>query len=982
MERLCFIFPNRRSMAFFHSKWLAGAVKAAGKPVISPQMLTMNDFFCRVSGVCVTDRVSLLLTLHECYRSVNEKAESLDDFIFWGDMILSDFDDTDKYLASPRNLFANVADFRKMQDDMSYLSEAQKEAMTRFMEHFRTPGRMPAADSHGAKGRFLMMWNLMYPLYEEFNKVLKSKNMAYEGMAYREFAGRLGKESVGDILKETFPLVDKFVFVGLNALNECERKVMGKMRDASLAEFCWDFSSSMIRDPQNRSAMFMSRNVRDFPQAFEIDPGIAGKACPTYMGQDVNMPDINVISVSSATGQVKYLPHILSEIRDRNGDAPADWSETAVVLPDEGLLIPVLNTIPPYIEDINVTMGCPMSGSGIYALMNQVMALQIHLRMREGKCSFYHRQVWQIMSSGVVRAVMGEEAVALAARIKKEARLYVLQEDLASVWPFNVIFRPVLTDPKLASDIQIKALEEYQLEILGTFGAKLSGMGEMSLETHFAKQYYLCVNRLKGLTLNILPVTYMRLLQQLAGTVTVPFNGEPLKGLQIMGPLESRALDFKNIVIFSCNEGVFPRRSVSSSFIPPELRKGFGLPTYENQDAVWAYYFYRMIQRPEKVWLVYDSRTEGLKSGEESRYIKQLEYLYRYPKLTRSVIRSRVDTTVTEDSVKKDDNALKIIRSMTFSASAVRKYLSCPASFYYSSVLKLKPESEVQESMDGGMVGNVFHNTMYALYTGGDARLPDFDMSRDNVREKIHEPLKFITDGYVRSLMSGKGMIRDKIRALIRKELNTDEISGRNLVMENVINRYVMKTLECDLKLMKDNSVDRFSIIGLEMEWHWTFAGFRFNGFIDRMDSIHPGTVRIVDYKTGRHFEDNEVNINDDNAEQVAEGLFGQDVKDRPGIAFQMYLYDRFAREGNAGHGENPLKRSGPIPDVENVIYHIPSLFISGPVASRECVRFDEIVSEKLSGLMSEISDPDTGFRRTSETSVCSYCDFRKICGR
>ena len=980
---LCFVFPNRRSMVFFR-KWLSETAKndPQSKVFTMPELLTMNDFFYKVSGAAVTDRVSLLLELYDCYKALNPKAESLDDFIFWGDVILGDFDDTDKYLASPKQLFTNVADFKEIQDDYAYLSETQEEAIRNFISHFRKGGKLTVnigSESPDVKERFLMIWNLLYPLYTSFNSALTEKGKAYEGMVYRSFVERLKTESARDILKAAFPRSDKFVFVGLNALNECEKAVMRKMRDASLAEFCWDYSSEMIQDPMNRASMFMSSNVVEFPQAFSIDPGKAsgGSFVNAGVTEPENGPKIHVMSVPSSVGQTKQLPSLLAPVAEQKKGGQEDWSDTAIVLPDESLLIPVLNTLPLEIGTVNVTMGYPMSGSDIYSLMNNISALQLHVRKQKDGWAFYHKQVWSIFSSGIISSMMDGQARQRVKVIKTAAKYYIPQSDFAGIELFELIFRPVVTDAKATSAEQIKAFAQYQLDVLSDLGAKMTRMSGMELEVHFAKQYYLSVNRLKSQVLSILPMTYTRLLQSLIGGISVPFNGEPLKGLQIMGPLETRALDFKNLIVLSCNEGTFPHRSVSSSFIPPELRKGFGLPTYENQDAVWAYYFFRMIQRAENVWLLYDSRTEGLKSGEESRYIKQLEYQYKYPLMDRSVVGYDLKIPEGEDVIEKTDEDVEIMKKMTFSASSIEKYLSCPAKFYYTYVKRLKVETEVSESLDNSMLGIVFHDTMLALYKGGEALQAEFDMSRENVLANVKKPLEVITKQYIEWLLSQKKeIIGPKIRTLIKRQLNADEIAGRNLVFEEILNKYVVKTLQTDLALMEEYNTDRFRIIGLELERFWDFNGHKFKGYIDRMDSFRDDEVRIVDYKTGK-VDEKEVKINDENADGVVDALFSPDTKskNRPEIAVQLFVYDRFAEK-----------------DVEdksvlNVLYPISRLFSSSELASnilssRECPDFDNKVTEKLEGLFAEMMDTGTDFRRTKDSDTCKYCDFKKICGR
>lgn len=980
---LCFVFPNRRSMVFFR-KWLSETAKndPQSRVFTMPELLTMNDFFYKVSGSAVTDRVSLLLELYDCYKALNPKAESLDDFIFWGDVILGDFDDTDKYLASPKQLFTNVADFKEIQDDYAYLSETQEEAIRNFISHFRKGGKLTVnigSESPDVKERFLMIWNLLYPLYTSFNSALTEKGKAYEGMVYRSFVERLKNESARDILKAAFPRSDKFVFVGLNALNECEKAVMRKMRDASLAEFCWDYSSEMIQDPMNRASMFMSSNVVEFPQAFSIDPGKAsgGSFVNAGVTEPENGPKIHVMSVPSSVGQTKQLPSLLAPVAEQKKAGLADWSDTAIVLPDESLLIPVLNTLSLEIGTVNVTMGYPMSGSDIYSLMNNISALQLHVRKQKDGWAFYHKQVWSIFSSGIIASMMDGQARQRVKEIKTAAKYYIPQSDFAGIELFELIFRPVVTDAKATSAEQIKAFAQYQLDVLSALGAKMTRMSGMELEVHFAKQYYLSVNRLKSQVLSILPMTYTRLLQSLIGGISVPFNGEPLKGLQIMGPLETRALDFKNLIVLSCNEGTFPHRSVSSSFIPPELRKGFGLPTYENQDAVWAYYFFRMIQRAENVWLLYDSRTEGLKSGEESRYIKQLEYQYKYPLMDRSVVGYDLKIPEGEDVIAKTDEDVEIMKKMTFSASSIEKYLSCPAKFYYTYVKRLKVETEVSESLDNSMLGTVFHDTMLALYKGGEALQAEFDMSRENVLANVKNPLEVITKQYIEWLLSQKKeIIGPKIRTLIKRQLNADEIAGRNLVFEEILNKYVVKTLQTDLALMEEYNTDRFRVIGLELERLWNFKGHKFKGYIDRMDSFRDDEVRIVDYKTGK-VDEKEVKINDENADGVVDALFSPDTKskNRPEIAVQLFVYDRF------------VEKDVEDKSVLNVLYPIPRLFSSPELASnilssRECPDFDDKVTEKLEGLFAEMMDTGTDFRRTKDSDTCKYCDFKKICSR
>ncbi|MBQ0149200.1 MAG: PD-(D/E)XK nuclease family protein [Bacteroidales bacterium] len=932
IDRTCFIFPNRRSLVFF-TRYLAECLKGSSKPVFTPKMFTMNDFFFRVSGKRATDKVNLLLCLYDCYKSLYPKAESLDEFIFWGDVLLSDFDDVDKYLVNPRDLFANVSDFKSIQDTYSYLTDTQRTAIENFLRHFREDGRLTVdigSVNPDVKGRFLQIWDILYPLYTRFNEALSARGDAYEGQAYRELADRIAEESASDVLSEVFPEQDTFVFVGLNALNECEKKVMRRMRDAGLAQFCWDYSSKMIRDRRNKSSFFMSSNVTEFPQAADWD-----------CGETSALPEINVLSVPSSTGQAKQLPGILSGI----GEVGID---TAIVLPDENLLIPVLNSIPEQVRDINVTMGYPMGGSEFYSLLNDICTMQLHLRQKDGEWYFYHRQVWAIFSNSIFKVAAGEEGRQRMAAVKSGAKYYIPEADLRGIPVFDLVFKAVAADARIADASVIHALEDYQSAVIRGLALSLRDDPDMAIELEFAKEYYLAVNRLRRIDLPVLPATYFRLLVQIVGTASVPFKGEPLKGLQIMGPLETRALDFDNLIILSCNEGVFPRRSVSSSFIPPELRKGFGLPTYEYQDAVWAYYFYRMIQRASRIWMLYDSRTENMKSGEESRYIKQLE-LHFGAGLRRCIAKSVISETEEPGDIAKTEADVETVRESSLSASALQNYLSCPAKFYYHTVKKLRPDDEVAESLDAGMIGNVFHATMEDIYSGRDT----------------------VTAGYVRDRMKDRKGIAAIIRGHVKEELNTIEVSGRNLIFEEVVLQYVLKVLSRDLEHMKACGVDCFSVLGLELTLPWEFHGFRFKGIIDRLDSFLPGTVRVVDYKTGK-VEDADIHINDSNASEVVEKLFGQDNSKRPKIALQLFLYDRFVRS---------LSRFGDC-DLVNSIYQTSGLFVNPvedvPVSEAFCA----LTEERLAAMLDEIADVRIPFRRTDDPDTCKWCDFKMLCGR
>ena len=922
IENTCFVLPSRRSVLFFR-KYLGEQIAASpvGRAMFAPEMLTVNEFFFRAGGLAETDRVRLIIELYESYRKLLPKCEPLDEFIFWGDVLLGDFDDVDKYLVSASQLFADVADFKGMEDGFTYLSETQRAAMERFMGHFKE------VESAGYKARFLRIWNVLAPLYKDFRERLRSKGMAYEGMVYRSLAE--SSEPVVDVLSRAFPKARRFAFVGLNVLSESERKVLSRMRDAGIATFCWDYSGAEVRDPANRSSLFMEDNVVRFPQAFRADP------------EGLPKTSFRAISVPSSIGQAKLLPQLL----EGSEENPIG---TAVILPDEGLLEPVLSSIPPVFGSVNVTMGRPMKGSALFSLMGEVAAMQLHLRCREGQWYFYHRQVRSIFSSGIFRRVLSPEEQQAVDGIVRGRKFYIPEEDFGAGELMRTVFRPVAADLKSNSPEQVASIAAYVREVVIAIASRMASGGGMMLELDFARRYLEAVDRLSAIRLEILPATWFRLLERVLAVSSVPFSGEPLEGLQIMGPLETRALDFDKVIILSANEGVFPRRSVSSSFIPPELRRGFGLPTYELQDSVWAYYFYRLIQRASSVTMVTDNRTEGLSTGEESRYIKQLEYHFGVP-LERMTAVAGIAPAEVPDSIEKTAEDVESLRAWHLSASALRSYLECPVRFYYSSVKRLRDDDEIAESLDARLLGNVLHGVMEKLYS---------------------VPGGVVTLDFLHGVRKDKARLLAMIDEGIKKELRSIEVSGRDLVTREVILKFILDILKADCDYMASKGVGRIRILGLEAPVKGRICGFEFVGTVDRLDSVEDGLVRVIEYKTGGVSEE-ESYVHDGSVEKTVESLFARGSGDRPEISLQVYLYDALLDRKVIGERK-----------ILNSVYSVIRLPKEGVRVWPATDRFASLMSEKLEALLGEIADTSVPFKRTENTKTCEWCDFKTLCGR
>lgn len=939
ISRLVFVFPSHRASLFF-KKYLGEQVQQRGTmPVFSPLNLSIDEFFSRFSSSEHADNLTLLLKLYGCYKEIcnsrGVNCEPLDEFVFWGNVILADFDDIDKYDIDAAQILCNVSELKATGGDLSYLNERQEQAIRRFIGYFEKDGEY--------KLRFARLWNMLGELYEKFNESLHDDGLCYGGAMYRRIASDFEKQGAEQMFAEAFPGYDKVVFCGLNVLSTTEKKVLTRLRNLGLAEFCWDYCSPWIQDARNKSSLKMSENMADYPQAFELEK------CET-------VPVIDVVEVPSGVGQVKVVSDMLLR-----GDIPAD-ERTAVVLPDENLLQPMLNSLPPNVQKVNVTMGCSMTGSSFYTMMNDIAQLQMHIRCKDGKYMFYHRPLWSIVGNNVFDALLDEGERELLRGLKKQHRYYVDAEAFAGSAFLSLVLRPVVLDPKSNDAAQVHAIQAYQNEILQFVGKTIASDEDLkqrfSLELDYAMEYVKSVNLISSKDIAILPQTYFALLDNVLRSKSVPLKGEPLSGLQIMGPLETRALDFEHVFILNCNEGVFPHSEAVTSFIPPLLRKGFELPTYEYHDAVWAYYFYRMIQRPSHVRMLLDTRSEGLRSGEESRYIKQLEYSFG-AKVGRFAASSAPSCVKDVSQVWKTPEHIAKIKGKRLSPTAIQDYLQCPMKFYFSYVLELRPDEEVAESMDAGIIGNVYHKVMESLYKGRSGNI--------------------ITRKYLEEIRDNAALIRDIVERQTMKEMNSDSIIGRDIVVCTIICKYVRSTIQRDLEFMKNAKVDSFKILGLEEKLFGKFGGLEFKGTADRIDSFQPGTLRLVDYKTGKVLQ-NDWDIDDKNAASVASKIFaapGNEL-DRPKIALQFFIYDMLLNQSDDVRFKDKT--------VSNVVYSTRSIMTRLPDVSYPNLSFNKAMEEKLKACIDEILSMEIPFERRPDDifndKTCEHCNFKAICGR
>ena len=670
VSRLAFVFPNRRTGLFFQ-KYLS---EVADIPLFSPTILTINDLFIQLSGKQSADRISMLFTLYDIYIRQSGSTETFDEFLYWGEMLLNDFDDIDKYMANARMLFSNVTDLREIENDFDFLSDEQIAAIRSFWSSFYPRGDTPNQQ------QFLAVWQVLYDLYEEFRATLAAEGKGYEGMIFREVVESMERGESPDLPYE------QIVFVGLNALSVSEERFLAQLQKRKIADFYWDYVSDKVTDPDNKASYFVSRNRKSFPSSMKLPP------------EEKVKTEIEVIGIPSGIGQAKQVCSILNELCKEDEMSAEEALRTAVILPDEHLLIPVLNAIPEQIKRINVTMGYPLAGTPVASLMEYILALQKNIRYVDRRPVFYFRDVLPILNHRYISTTSPEMVSNLVKDISENNKIYISYDDLNKTPLLSILFTPV-TAVETFSDYLINVLQELNkaveggklkvesvnsdAEPLSTFNSQLSTIND--IEQEFIFHYFATVNRMKEVmreaNVKMKIDTYFRLLKRVTDTITIPFQGEPLSGLQIMGVLETRALDFDRLIILSMNEGIFPLRKAANSFIPYNLRRGFGLPTYEHQDSVWAYHFYRLIYRASHVSLLYDTRSNGLQTGEVSRFVHQLHYHYEEPIQNKLVVYNVSSSKTPALQVAKTEevmNRLADFRSggtRAISASAVNTYL-------------------------------------------------------------------------------------------------------------------------------------------------------------------------------------------------------------------------------------------------------------------------------------------------------------------
>ena len=934
------VFPNKRAGLFFN-EYLA---QESDSPIWSPAYVSISELFRSLSPWEVGDPVKLVCELYKIFRRETQSTETLDDFYFWGEMLISDFDDADKNKVDTDKLFSNLQDLRNIMDDYTFIDDEQEEAIRQFFQNFSIERRT------ALKERFISLWDVLGNIYKGFRESLASQNIAYEGMMYRHVIEHL------DVDKLPY---EKYVFVGFNVLNKVEHTLFTQLKDAGKAVFYWDYDEFYMKE--NRQAVtheageFIRRNLRDFPSP------LSGE-----LFKNLSKPkEVHYIASSTENAQARYLPQWI-----RNNLTTPE-KETAVVLCNEALLQPVLHSLPAEVKHVNITMGFPLSQTPVYSFLIALLELHTHgFNFKSGRYTF--QSVVTLLKHPYTRQLTGQ-AELLEKELTRNNRFYPLPGELGKDEFLTRLFTPLSGNLNLCirlSETLQQVASIYQANTSGT--EDTDAFNQLYRESLF--KAYTTINRFRTLIeedeLTVQSETFRRLLVKVLSATNIPFHGEPAIGMQVMGVLETRNLDFRHLVLLSVNEGQLPKSGGDSSFIPYNLRKAFGMTTIEHKIAVYAYYFYRLLQRAERITLIYNTSSDGLNRGEWSRFM--LQFLIEWPHpITRQFLEAGQSPQGTSPiTVEKTPDVMRRMQSLfdvranpkaKFSPSALNYYLDCPLKFYYRYVAGLSAPDEVSAEIDSATFGSIFHYAAEHIYK---------DLTTHG---------KVINKEALETLLRNDVKLQDYVDTAFKKlffnvpQNEKPEYNGVQLINSAVIARYLKQLLQNDLRYAP------FTFIASEMEVDepidiQTPKGViksRIGGIIDRMDS-KDGTLRIVDYKTG----------GDADTPPHVESLFIPDKK-RSNYVFQTFLYAAI------------MCRKQPTMKIAPALLYIhraatetysPVIQMGESRKPKEAVedfsKYEKEYRERLQGLLEEIFNPEKSFTQTEIIEKCTYCDFKALCKR
>ena len=950
VSSLTLVMPSKRARLFFAE----ALTKVAVRPLWEPSYISIDELMGQVSGLRKADRLRLVAELYKVYSKYHK--ESFEEFYHWGEVLVADFDMLDKYMVDASQLFANISDLKEIESDMSYLSAEQIEMINRFWRTL-TGEKEGVVEGSATKSSFLAVWRSLGTIYEEFRSNLRALGVGYTGMVYREAVERLN-QGLAELSGE-----EQYVFVGFNALSKCEQSLLQYMQRCCHTEFYWDYDNYYMNDSFQEAGLFVRQNLAMFGEEEGISHDNFRK-----------IESVNVLSTSSNVAQCQSVVDILEDIASKNKGVLD--KNTAVVLTDENMLMPLLYALPEKFKQepdeqecddeektgINVTMGYPLRNTLTYSFVERLLALQKNARIdKSGEPTFYYIDVEGLLTHPYIADVATSQYDELRGEIVKHRIFQVPQSMLATTSLLKIVFR------KMEG---WRDISNYLLEVVDELSIATPTGEEGGYRAEFLTVVSDALVKLQNVVeqcdIEISDSIYRSLVRRHLQSERVSFTGEPLLGLQIMGILETRNLDFKNVILLSMTDNNFPgNKATDKSFIPYSLRYGFDIPTAEHHEGVYAYYFYRLISRAENIYMLYSSASDDKSTGEPSRYIRQIEYETDI-KLNRTNVGVEVSLS-NEEVIEVDkspevfDKLLRFTRNKALSPTAFSTYVKCPLRFYFNVVELLRPEDELEETVDNMTFGNIFHEAADLLYSQivDDAdpavRLAEL-RDRGEVEKCVDKAISKVYFGRADEPLPELGGELLIIRNIVREYL------GSNLLNYDIRNNdFVVAETECDVKMTLPIEVgaERFDV--------------RLGGRADRIDSLNNGLLRVIDYKTGKP----RLNYNG------IESLFhGEPIATkRESNIINTLLYSMMLSHDRGR-------------DVRPELYYVGSM-----VHDDYSSRFVETVDRKSStleaysecaaefesevkGVLTEMFDCTIPFAQCDDDSACHYCDYKTLCNK
>ena len=1017
MSQYCFLFPNKRSTSFFLKSM---AENLGDRVLLAPDVMDVAEFMSTISGRRPATRLDSLFRLYKIYADLisadSSAGKSLtadfDHFAPWGEILVHDFSEIDQFDVSAADLFSNVRDFRDI--EANYLTDEQKEVIERYFGYYPQVDDVKSFWRHTRQGeesevkrRFIELWELLPELYTGLKKDLEKDSLALQGTIFREAQERIEAEGMTALPWK------HVVVVGFNMLSTTEARIFELLKGMTdeegmpMADFFWDATGPILSpdsEVSNPATISLQRNIRHFPmpkwgREFIEQSGVS------------EMPELMTIAASpSNVAQTKIAALTIREWMDKVDHQVIDAANVAVVVPDESLLMPLLYSLPEELESVNLTMGYSMRYTSVASFIYHLRRLHARRRkLKGGRLGYYFDDLSVLITHPLVQSVIGSDA---ANRInsniaERHLRFVTNDEILEYDEQLTTLFGPL---PEMASVDEVADYIDNALTLIyDSLGRSNAGLAVVNanIERLQIERYRMALNRLRQCVhqyqVPIHPDNVFYMIDRLLAGEKINFEGEPLKGLQIMGLLETRALDFKHLIILSMNDKVMPRASSRRTFIPETLRRGYGLPLSSRAEELYAYYFYRLISRAEDVTLIYDARVgDGMRSGGKSRFLLQLDLLYaRGISLHKNYVFNTSHRNLNSDDVVKNENVMKRLERFkekgsgaNLSASALMDYCSCPMKFYYKDVVGLSDETPVSSEIDSITQGNIVHRTMLNLYIPEEKRNKYLKSTERVVLEKrdfesmLNDP-RVISDELRRSVniehfrLSGK----DINRPLSGK---TKMVADRLCRQVQEVVRYDMVHSPVELVGCEIKGITRWKVEVPEGEESYVDeVNLRYA--LDRVDIVD-GVIRVVDYKTGNA---------DVEAGRGLVDVFNGSGKSK--YLLQLLIYAHLLEGLMQKNGESVVDR-----DISMKIYDVHTIAADGPITptigNKKITGFREKsvavntkdesgdpgseslydgFRQRLNMIINEIFNPDIPFKaRPDEENACRYCHLSDLCGR